>query len=106
MEENCIFCKIIRGDFNTEFVLENDYAVVFNDINPAAPVHMLVVPKLHVASLNELDDEFLLGKLMMTVKEVTKKLDIKSYRTVINTGKEAGQEVFHLHIHILAGRIH
>ena len=104
MEENCIFCKIIRGDFNTEFVLENDYAVVFNDINPAAPIHMLVVPKLHVASLNELDDEFLLGKLMMTVKEVTQKIGLNSYKTLINTGKDAGQEVFHLHIHIMGDK--
>ncbi len=101
MEENCIFCKIIRGDFNTEFVLENEHAVVFNDINPNAPIHMLVVPKLHVASLNELDDEILLGKLMMTVKDATKKVGLKSYKTLINTGKDAGQEVFHLHIHIM-----
>ena len=98
--ENCIFCKILRGDFGTEFVYENDYAVVFKDINPKADTHLLVVPRLHVESLNELDDEVLLGKLLITVKEVTKKLGIKSYRTVINTGKEAGQEVFHLHIHI------
>ena len=102
---DCIFCKIINGDFNTEFVYEDEYSVVFNDINPKADVHMLVVPKLHVESLNELDDEKLLGRLMMTVKAVTKKLGIKSYKTVINTGKEAGQEVFHLHIHILSGRI-
>ena len=101
MEENCIFCKIIRGDFNTEFVLENEHAVVFNDINPNAPIHMLVVPKLHVASLNELDDEILLGKLMMTVKDATKKVGLKSYKTLMNTGKDAGQEVFHLHIHIM-----
>lgn len=103
---DCIFCKIINGDFGTEFVHENEQAVVFKDINPKAEVHLLVVPRLHVESLNELDDENLLGKLLSTVKEVTKKLGIKSYRTVINTGKEAGQEVFHLHIHILAGRIY
>ena len=102
---DCIFCKIINGDFNTEFVHENETAVVFKDINPKADIHLLVVPKLHVNSLNELDDETILGKLMMTVKEVTKKLGIKSYRTVINTGKEAGQEVFHLHIHVLSGGI-
>ena len=101
MDENCIFCKIIRGDFNTDFVLENDYAVVFNDINPKAPVHLLVVPKIHVESLNELDDKNLLGELMMTVKEAAKKAGLKSFRTQINTGKEAGQEVFHLHIHVL-----
>ena len=103
---DCIFCKIINGDFGTEFVYENEYAVVFKDINPKADTHLLVVPRLHVESLNELNDKDLLGELMMTVKSITKKLGIKSYRTVINTGKEAGQEVFHLHIHILAGRIY
>ena len=103
---DCIFCKIINGDFGTEFVFENESAVVFKDINPKADTHLLVVPKLHVESLNELNDKDLLGELMMCVKATTEKLGIKSYRTVINTGKEAGQEVFHLHIHILAGRIH
>ena len=102
---NCIFCKIINGDFGTEFVYESESAVVFKDINPQAETHLLVVPRLHVESLNELNDEDLLRELMMTVKAVTEKLGIKSYRTVINTGKDAGQEVFHLHIHILAGRI-
>ena len=102
---DCIFCKIINGEFNTKFVYENEYAVVFNDINPKAEKHLLVVPKLHVESLNELNDEILLAKLLLTVKEVTKQEDITSYKTVINTGKEAGQEVFHLHLHILAGRI-
>jgi histidine triad (HIT) family protein len=102
---DCIFCKIINGEFGTEFVYENEWAVVFKDINPKAETHLLVVPRTHVESLNELDDEVLLGKLMMTVKDVTKKEGIKSYRTVINTGKDAGQEVFHLHIHILSGRI-
>jgi len=102
---DCIFCKIINGDFGTEFVYETNSAVVFRDINPKADTHLLVVPRLHVESLNELDDKDLLGELMMTVKAVTKKLGIKSYRTVINTGKESGQEVFHLHIHILAGKI-
>ena len=101
MSEDCIFCKIINGDFNTEFIYENDKLVVFKDINPKAPVHLLVVPRLHVPSLNELNDKELLGDLLMGVKEVTKKIGLKSYRTQINTGKEAGQEVFHLHIHIL-----
>ena len=102
---DCIFCKIISGEFGTEFVHENEYAVVFKDINPKAKIHLLVVPKTHVESLNELEDEALLGKLMMTVKEVTKKLGIQSFKTLINTGKEAGQEVFHLHIHILSGKL-
>lgn len=98
---DCIFCKIINGDFNTEFVYENDYVVVFKDIHPKAPVHLLVVPKVHVESLNELDDKNLMAELLMVVKTVTKKIGLKSYKTLINTGKEAGQEVFHLHVHIL-----
>ena len=102
---DCIFCKIINGDFNTKFIYEDENAVFFNDINPKANTHLLVVPKLHVESLNELDDIELLGQLMNVVKKVTKQEGIKSYRTVINTGKEAGQEVFHLHIHILSGDI-
>jgi histidine triad (HIT) family protein len=101
----CVFCKIINGDFATEFVYEDDFAVVFKDINPKADVHLLVVPREHVETLNELDDLDKLGQLLAVVKKVTKQLGIKSYRTVINTGKEAGQEVFHLHVHILAGEI-
>ena len=101
MSEDCIFCKIINGDFNTEFVYENEYVVVFKDINPKAPIHLLVVPKTHVASLNELEDKNLMSELLMAVKETTKKIGLKSYKTLINTGKEAGQEVFHLHVHIL-----
>lgn len=101
MSEDCIFCKIINGDFNTEFVYENEYVVVFKDINPKAPIHLLVVPKTHVASLNELEDKNLMEELLMAVKETTKKIGLKSYKTLINTGKEAGQEVFHLHVHIL-----
>ena len=103
---DCIFCKIINGDIHTDFVFENEYAVVFKDINPKADTHLLVVPRVHVESLNEVDSEELLGKLMMTVKEAAKAAGLKSYRTVINTGREAGQEVFHLHVHILAGSIH
>lgn len=101
--EDCIFCKIVNGDFNTEFVYENEYVVVFKDINPKAPVHLLVVPKVHVASLNELEDKNLMSELLLAVKETTKKIGLKSYKTLINTGKDAGQEVFHLHVHILGG---
>ena len=102
---DCIFCKIINGDFGTEFMYENEHLVVFKDINPKADTHLLVVPKVHVETLNDLDDKNLLAELLCGVKEVTKKLGIKSYKTVINTGSEAGQEVFHLHIHVLAGNI-
>ena len=74
---------------------------MFKDISPKAPVHLLVVPKVHVESLNELEDKNLMGELLSTVRETTKKIGLKSYKTLINTGKEAGQEVFHLHLHIL-----
>ena len=100
---DCIFCKIIAGEFGTEFVYQDDVCVVFKDINPKANTHLLLVPRLHVDSLNELDNEELLGRLMMNVRKVTKQLGLKSYKTIINTGKDAGQEVFHLHIHILSG---
>ena len=104
MSNDCIFCKIISGDFGTEFVYENEYCVAFNDINPKAPVHILVVPKVHVASLNELEDKHLMGDLLMAVKETAKKAGLSAYRVQINTGKEAGQEVFHLHLHILGNK--
>ncbi len=101
MSEDCIFCKIIRGDFGTEFVYETENTVVFNDINPKTPVHMLVCPKKHIETLNELEDKALMSELLQTVKEAAKKVGLKSYKTLINTGKEAGQEVFHLHIHVM-----
>ena len=104
MTEDCIFCKIINGDFGTEFVYETENTVVFNDINPKAPIHMLVCPKKHIASLNELDDKDLMAELLQTVKDVTKKIGLKSYKTQINTGKETRQEDFHLHIHILGNK--
>lgn len=103
-DENCIFCKIANKEIPVTFVFENEKIVAFNDADPQAPVHILVIPKEHYNSLNEINDEVLLSELLLVVKEITKKLDIKEYRTVINTGKEAGQSVFHLHVHILAKR--
>lgn len=102
--EDCIFCKIASKEIPAKLVYESENVVGFRDINPQAPTHILVVPKKHFASLNELDDISLMGELLNAVKKITKKLDIQEYRTVINTGKSAGQEVFHIHIHILAGR--
>ena len=102
--ENCIFCKIANKEIPSNLVYEDEYTVAFNDLNPQAPVHILVIPKAHYASLNETDDKETLAALLNAVKEVTKKLGITDYRTVINTGKGAGQEVFHIHLHILSGR--
>ncbi len=102
--ENCIFCKIANKEIPSTFVYEDEYTVAFNDLNPQAPNHILVIPKKHFASLNELDDENIMSALFKAVQNVTKKLGISEYRTVINTGESAGQTVFHIHIHILAGR--
>ncbi len=103
-DENCIFCKIAKGEIPTTPVYETDDVIAFNDLNPQAPVHILVIPKEHYSSLSEIDDIELLGKVTNAVREITKKLGITSYRTVINTGAQAGQTVMHLHFHIMAGR--
>lgn len=102
--DSCIFCKIVNKEIPAEFLYEDEYTVAFNDLSPQAPVHVLVIPKKHFASLNELDDEKVMSALFKAVQNVTKKLNIKEYRTVVNTGETAGQSVFHIHIHILAGR--
>lgn len=105
IKEDCIFCKLANGQIPCNFVYENDDIVAFDDLNPQAPIHTLIIPKEHVDSLDELDNQELLGKLLLAVKEVAKiKGATNGYRTVINTKKDGGQEVFHLHIHLLAGR--
>jgi len=104
MNEECIFCKIANKEIPTEFVYEDEKVVAFRDLNPQAPVHVLVIPKKHYASLNEIADKEVFADLMYGVQSTAKKLGIKEYRTVINTGADAGQTVFHIHVHILAGR--
>lgn len=101
---DCIFCKIANKEIPSNLVYESENTVAFNDINPVAPVHILVIPKKHIESLNELNDKDLMAELLFSVKEICKKLNITDYRTVINTGKGAGQEVFHIHLHIISGR--
>ena len=103
-KDDCIFCKIANGDFGTEFILETDDIVAFRDINPQAPEHILVIPKEHYENISKVEDADLLAKLMIGVQTVTQKLKLESFRTVINTGKDAGQTVFHVHIHILGGK--
>ena len=102
---DCIFCKIINKKIPSKFVYENEDVIAINDLNPQAETHVLVIPKTHVASLAELEDKTLMTKILMGVKETTKALGITDYRTIINTGKGAGQTVFHLHVHILAGKL-
>ncbi|HZK71899.1 MAG TPA: histidine triad nucleotide-binding protein [Clostridia bacterium] len=105
--EDCIFCKIINKEIPAEIIYENEFAVVFKDIHPQASVHVVVVPKKHIKSLNYIDETFsadLLG-IHLAVKEVAKMLGVSEsgYRLISNCGKNAGQSVFHLHYHLIAG---
>lgn len=101
----CIFCKIINGEIPSTKVFENDYVIAINDLHPKAKVHVLVIPKLHVDSLNELEDANLMAELLKGVKEVAKIMKIKSYRLHVNTGKEEGQVIFHLHFHVMSNTL-
>ncbi len=101
---DCIFCKIANKEIPTDLIYEDENVAAFNDLNPQAPVHFLVIPKKHYASLNEIDSSEVLGNIFSAVPKITKKLGIKEYRTVINTGESAGQTVFHIHVHVMAGR--
>lgn len=107
-EENCLFCKIIAGEIPGDFVHQDERCVVLRDINPQAPSHVLVIPREHLESLDDASqkDESLLGHLLRVGARVANDLGHgeDGYRTVINTGAGAGQSVFHLHVHVLAGR--
>lgn len=101
---DCIFCKIINKEIPSNFVYENEDVIAIKDLHPQAETHVLVIPKIHVASLAELEDEKLMGKLLQGVKATAKVLGLSDFRTIINTGAGAGQTVFHLHLHILSGK--
>jgi histidine triad (HIT) family protein len=107
-EENCLFCKIIAGQFPAGFVHQDEHCVVIRDINPQAPMHVLVIPREHIESLDEVSqrEEMLMGHLLRVGARVTNDEGHaeSGYRSVINTGAGAGQSVFHLHVHVLAGR--
>ena len=102
---DCIFCKIINKEIPSNFVYEDDAVIAIKDLNPQAETHVLVIPKTHVASLAELEDEELMVKLLQGVKATAKALGLTDYRTIMNTGAGAGQTVFHLHVHILSGKL-
>lgn len=103
---NCLFCKMAKGEIKPDVVYQDDSVLAFRDINPQAPVHLLIIPKKHVATLNDLDDSDLAGKLLKTAVILAKEegLADDGYRTVFNCNKNGGQEVFHLHMHLLGGR--
>jgi histidine triad (HIT) family protein len=105
---DCLFCKIIAGDIPAEVVYEDEQVLAFRDIGPQAPTHVLVIPKKHIATLNDLQDSDaeLVGRMMLAAKAVAEKEGIAEagYRTVFNCNAGAGQTVFHIHLHILGGR--
>ena len=107
MSDTCIFCNIVNHKTETEFLFENDNVVVFKDINPHAPVHILIVPKQHIRSINDLtvDDGPILSGLIMTGKVMADKMGVaeSGYKLLFNVEKGGGQMVFHLHLHLLGG---
>ena len=106
---DCLFCKMVSGEIAPDKVFESDDVLAFRDINPQAPTHVLVVPKRHVATLNDLDDESagLVGKMALAAAEVARREGFaeQGYRTIINCNADGGQTVFHIHLHLLGGRV-
>lgn len=105
--DDCIFCKIIERKIPSTVVYEDDKVMAFNDINPVAPVHVIIIPKVHIANVNELTEEnaAVLGDIHLAAGKIAKKLGVadKGYRLINNCGADAGQTVFHLHYHLIAG---
>ena len=106
--EDCVFCKIIKGEIPSEKVYEDEEVIAFKDIQPAAPIHILVIPKKHITSLAHLEkeDEVIIGKIYGVINKIADEKGFKDngYRVIVNCGKDGGQEVMHLHFHLLAGR--
>lgn len=105
MSDDCIFCKIVAGVIPSQKIYEDDDVIVFNDIKPMAKVHFLIVPRLHIATLAdcELSHQVLLGKMLLLAPKLAAKAGLTGFKTLINTGKAGGQEVFHLHMHVFGG---
>ncbi len=106
--EDCIFCKIIKREIPSSIVYEDSEIIAFRDVNPQAPVHILVIPKKHISSLIELkeEDEILVGKIYTVINKIAEQeeIDKKGFRVIVNCGEDGGQEVKHLHFHILGGK--
>ena len=107
-EQDCIFCAIVRGDIPSDGVYADEHVVAFRDINPQAPTHVLVIPRYHISTINDLepDDDELVGKMVRRAAAIASSLghDTRGYRSVLNCNADAGQTVFHIHLHLLAGR--
>lgn len=106
MSENCLFCKIIRGEIPADKLYEDDDILAFRDISPQAPVHFLVIPKKHISGPDGVtaEDDQVIGKMIRIGEEVAGKEGVEQYRLVFNNGEQAGQTVFHIHMHVLGGR--
>jgi Diadenosine tetraphosphate (Ap4A) hydrolase and other HIT family hydrolases len=106
MATDCLFCRIVRREIPATLVFEDDDVVAFRDINPQAPTHIVIIPREHVASLNDTDDAAQIGKLSLAAARLALSEGIaeSGYRTVVNTNRDAGQTVFHVHLHLLGGR--
>ena len=106
MATDCIFCKIVAGEIPATLVTRTDRLVAFRDVSPQAPVHVLVIPTEHLASLADVQDGRLLGEMLMLARDIARdeKIAEDGYRVVLNTNKNGGQTVFHLHLHLLGGR--
>ncbi len=105
---DCLFCKIASGEIPAEKVFEDDEVLAFNDINPKAPTHVLIIPRKHIATTNDIapEDEAVVGKLLTTGAMIAKErgIDASGYRSVMNCNADSGQLVFHIHLHVLGGR--
>jgi histidine triad (HIT) family protein len=105
---NCLFCKILAGDIPADIIFESETAIAFRDINPQAPTHVLIIPRKHIATINEIaeEDEALVGSLYSAAREIAAGQGIAEhgYRAVMNCNEGAGQTVFHIHLHLLGGR--
>ena len=102
---DCLFCKIAKGEEDADVVYEDEETVAFKDINPKAPTHLLIVPKQHIETLNDAEQEHqqLLGKLMLTAKKVAQEQGADNYKLAMNVGEKAGQQIEHIHLHLLIG---
>ncbi|HEV7993206.1 MAG TPA: histidine triad nucleotide-binding protein [Gemmatimonadaceae bacterium] len=106
MTESCLFCRIVKREIPAKVLHEDEHTLAFRDIDPKAPTHVLVIPKQHIATLNDATDPTLVGRLLIAAKEIAAAEGIaeQGYRTIVNCGAGAGQTVFHLHLHLLGGR--
>jgi histidine triad (HIT) family protein len=108
METNCVFCHIVQGQVFSRKVMENEQVYAFYDANPQAPVHILIVPKEHISTVNDLQPEHssLVGEMFLIAQEIAREheIDQRGYRLVMNCNREAGQSVYHIHLHLLGGR--